>query len=475
MVQAVIIAAGKGNRLRKENGRLPKPLYSVAGLPIIERVILSAKKAGISEFVIVIGWAGERIQRWLEGRQKKLGVRLQFVVNPEWERANGFSLLKAKDHLRDDFVLLMSDHIFDWKILENLLKRPPAPDEMTLGVDRRLEEIFDETDATKVRTEGDRIRVIGKEIGPYDAIDTGLFYCSPLFLKAVEKSCREGNGSISEAVQAMAAEGKGKIFDIGNRYWQDVDTPEALKEAERILFQAARKPATDGFVSSLLNRKISGVISRMLIRLPVTPNQITFSSFLIGLLSSFLISRADYPSVALGGLLFQFASIYDGCDGEVAKIKMAQSKLGEWMDTVSDNLTYLAFFGGVLIASLRQGIFPHTVSVGISALTGIVLSMFVMAFYLIRYTTSGSFVTVQQDLTSDIKNRQQPSLGRLFMSLKFLVKRDFFAFLFMILCLFNKPHWILVFWAIGANALWLTLLFLKKEFTRARTTLQPQD
>ncbi|MBI2500982.1 MAG: NTP transferase domain-containing protein [Deltaproteobacteria bacterium] len=205
MVQAVIIAAGKGNRLRKENGRLPKPLYSVAGLPIIERVILSAKKAGISEFVIVIGWAGERIQRWLEGRQKKLGVRLQFVVNPEWERANGFSLLKAKDHLRDDFVLLMSDHIFDWKILEDLLKRPPAPDEMTLGVDRRLEEIFDETDATKVRTEGDRIRVIGKEIGPYDAIDTGLFYCSPLFLKAVEKSCREGNGSISEAVQAMAA------------------------------------------------------------------------------------------------------------------------------------------------------------------------------------------------------------------------------------------------------------------------------
>ena len=66
----------------------------VAGLTLIERAILSAKKAGITEFVIVTGYQGAVLQRRLSPkRQNKLGVTIQFVQNDDWDKPNGHSVL----------------------------------------------------------------------------------------------------------------------------------------------------------------------------------------------------------------------------------------------------------------------------------------------------------------------------------------------------------------------------------------------
>lgn len=474
MLKAVIIAAGTGNRLRRGAGLLPKPLYRVAGLPIIERVILSAKQAGIQDFVVVVGWQGGEIQKLL-ARHKRLGVNLEFVVNEEWERPNGFSVLKARAFLSDDFVLLMSDHIYDWKLLADLLERNPMEGGVLLAIDRRTEDVFDVTDATKVQTEGERIVRIGKEIGPYDAIDTGIFYCSVGLFGALEEVCREGNGTLSEAIQQLAKQKQARIFDIGKRYWQDIDTPEALQEAERVLLLAARKPATDGIVATYLNRKISGWISRWLVRLPVSPNQITYSSLILGLISSFLVSRGSYWAVALGGLLFQFTSIYDGCDGEVAKLKMSSSRFGEWLDTASDNLTYLSFFIGVIVGAFKQQSVPYLFPVSVAALFGVGVCFSLMLLYLLRFTRSGSLVTFQKDLMRDLSLGQPTFLTRFIAVGKFMVKRDCFAFFFMVFCLLNRPHWILISTAIGANVMWIVLLTTKREFIRSKPVLQVEE
>src|SRR5262249_25852688 len=105
-VKALIIAAGQGSRLRRWEGERPKHLYKVAGLTLIERAILSAKKAGITEFVVVIGYKGEVIRRKLTKRQAKLGVSIEFVENPDWTKSNCHSVLKARELLTDDFVLM---------------------------------------------------------------------------------------------------------------------------------------------------------------------------------------------------------------------------------------------------------------------------------------------------------------------------------------------------------------------------------
>lgn len=466
MVKAVIIAAGRGERLNGE-GKLPKPLARVAGLPLIERVILSAKKAGIREFVVVIGYRGEQIRRALLNRQQRLGVGLEFVSNENWEKANGWSVLKARERISDDFILLMADHIFDWNALADLLRRPPPPGEIRLAVDRRIGRIFDPEDATKVELRGGRIAAIGKQLVRYDAVDTGLFYCSTAIFDALERTCREGLGSLSEAVQCLAEKGKVGASEIGDRYWQDVDTPAALSEAERVLFRATHKPETDGLIASRINRRISGWITRFLVRLPVTPNQVTYSALAIGVLSGFFVAGGDLWSVALGGVLFQFASIYDGCDGEVAKLKMCSTRFGEWLDTLCDNVTYLAFLTGTWVAVIRQGVLPYSYAVplGVAALGGTCFTLVLMFFYLLRFTNSGSLVAMQKELGRDM-SLQQNIVVRFFSKIGFTMKRDFFAFCFMTLCLLDRPHWILLLAAIGTNLCWILILTAKREFAR---------
>ncbi len=461
-MKALIIAAGKGNRLRKFDGDLPKPLHKVAGLSLIERALLSGKKAGISEFVIVVGYQAAEIQKPLEKKQKKLGVRLTFVENKNWERANGHSVLSAQSLLHESFVLLMADHIFDWKILEHLQKSKPQEGEVILAVDERVDQVFDLEDATKVKNREGRILEIGKDLNDYTAIDTGIFYCSPALFPALEKVCQNGEGSLSEAIALLAHEGKARVSPIGSCFWQDVDTPESLKHAEKVLFGATAKD-TDGPISKYFNRKISGFLSRFLVKTPLGPNQITWSALIIGLLSGFLVAKGTYIDVALGGLVFQFASIYDGCDGEVAKLKMASTKFGEWLDTICDNITYLAFMVGLVVGAYRQG-FEYVIPLGVLTVFGILMTLTTMYFYLVRFTNSGSLVTIQKDLTRDLEAHDQNLFVRFVTKIKFMMKRDFFALFFMVLCLFNRLDSILILAAIGSNLTWIVFLTLKREF-----------
>ena len=473
-MKALIIAAGQGSRLRTWEGERPKPLYKVAGLTLIERTILSAKKAGITEFVIVIGYKGEVIRRRLEKRQVKLGVTIQFVENPDWTKSNGHSVLKARGFLNDDFILMMSDHVFDGKILTGLMREKIRPGEVLLAVDRRISEIFDLPDATKVKTQDGAIVSIGKEIPDYNAIDTGLFLCSTGVFAALEKACSEGSGSLSEAIRILALQGKAKTSAIGPFFWQDVDTPESLKHAEKLLFAAVLKD-TDGFISKNINRRLSGLISRIFIKTPLTPNQITWSALIIGLLSSFFISRGTAWDVALGGLLFQFASIYDGCDGEIAKLKLASSKFGEWLDTICDNVTYVAFFAGVALGAYRQGQ-TSLGPVGFLMGFGMLMCLGSMYIHLAKNTDSGSLVTVQKDIARGLETDEQSFLIRTLGRLKFMMKRDFFALFFMVLCLFNKLDWILILAAVGANLTWIVFLSMKRDVepAGAKAGLPPQ-
>ncbi|GAJ06237.1 unnamed protein product, partial [marine sediment metagenome] len=64
-MKALIIAAGEGSRLGNLTKDKPKPLVRLLGLSLVERVILTAKEVGIDEFIIVVGYLGERIKEKL--------------------------------------------------------------------------------------------------------------------------------------------------------------------------------------------------------------------------------------------------------------------------------------------------------------------------------------------------------------------------------------------------------------------------
>ena len=77
-MKALIIAAGKGKRLKDITKKTPKPLISLLGLSLIERVILTAKQAGIDEFFIVTGYLGEKIKEKL-GDGQKYGINISYI------------------------------------------------------------------------------------------------------------------------------------------------------------------------------------------------------------------------------------------------------------------------------------------------------------------------------------------------------------------------------------------------------------
>lgn len=233
-MNCLIVAAGQGARLR-EKGEL-KPLIPIRGTALIECVIARARAAGVDEFFVVSGYRGAELRQALDSFAARENIRINHIVNDQWNRANGVSVLAAKATIGSPFLLTMCDHLLDPEILRGLIAAPSEPDTVTLAVDFNLDNpLNDPEDVTRVKCADGRIEHIGKVIRDYNAYDTGVFLCSARMFAALEASQAEGDDTISGAINVLARWGQARIFDIGDRIWIDVDDPAAFTKAEALL------------------------------------------------------------------------------------------------------------------------------------------------------------------------------------------------------------------------------------------------
>ena len=128
-------------------------------------------------------------------------------------------------------------------------------------------------------------------------------------------------------------------------------TEEDRFAAEGKLDRWLVKP-TDG-IFARMNRKISVPISRKLINFPITPNMVSIFTLGVGVVSACIFRRRGLLEYARGRLLSVWASILDGCDGEVARLKLLDSEFGCWLETICDYLYYLLIFAGMTIGLTR--------------------------------------------------------------------------------------------------------------------------
>ena len=104
--------------------------------------------------------------------------------------------------------------------------------------------------------------------------------------------------------------------------------------------------ANDGFFSVFFLRKFSKILTWIAVRIGVTPNQITLISFAIGLYAAYQFALGDFWQIFFGAILLQISIIVDCVDGELARYKRKFSKLGAWLDAITDRVKeYLVFFG----------------------------------------------------------------------------------------------------------------------------------
>ena len=217
--------------------------------------------------------------------------------------------------------------------------------------------------------------------------------------------------------------------------------------AIRLLRRSLGKPS-DGFFSRHLNRCISWPISRWLICIRVSPNQVTMANLALGLLSGWLIGRGGYGNTLAAGLLFQFVSILDGCDGEIARLTFRFSALGARLDNLCDFVTLAVFFLNVPIGLYAAGgnIF--------FLVLGAAMVLVVAVFYLLllaRIKLSGHRGNIAE-VARQVQNKGKGGgplswKERLGARLGFIYRKEFISLVIMALCLVDRAVWIL----------WLTL------------------
>jgi choline kinase len=190
--------------------------------------------AGVSTVHFVVGYESEQVI----AKAKQLippHITASFIVNRDWQKQNGISLLAAAGHVKAPFLLTMGDHVFDDTIIDCLLENF-EPGLLNLAIDRKIQSIVDLDDAMKVQMRGNKVTGIGKNLPSYDAIDTGLFICPVEIFDYLEQAKSKNGGSdcsLANGVELMAADGKVRGIDIGSGRWHDIDTPRVLEHAEQ--------------------------------------------------------------------------------------------------------------------------------------------------------------------------------------------------------------------------------------------------
>jgi 1L-myo-inositol 1-phosphate cytidylyltransferase len=225
-MQAIILAAGQGTRLRSVSPS--KPLTMVAGRPLLHRILDNLAAAGIDRPIVVTGYRGDEV-----AAAARAWGPVEVIHNPDWAMPNGVSVLAAAARLTEPSLLIMADHLASPGLYRAIAAERLGEDALLLGIDRRMGHPWvDEADVTRVATRAGRIIAIGKTISTYDAHDCGVFKVTAPLAEALAAMPSPG---LSDGVRALAAQGRARVIDISAHDWIDIDDPRALAAAERWL------------------------------------------------------------------------------------------------------------------------------------------------------------------------------------------------------------------------------------------------
>ena len=229
-MKLVIIAAGKGSRLKSETKNNPKALTVINGHTIIDVILNNCVVNGINEVVIITGYDKTSIKSYLDGKWDNLNI--DYIYNDEWNLENGISVLKAKSSIdsNDDFMISMSDHLYFADMMKKVKESSLSNRVVNVGLDFNINDIFDIDDGMKVFAQPDTMMVksMSKKLKSYNAIDVGLFKCNYHFFSFLENLNKNGSCSLSAGCNELITQELLGGVDIRDSFWLDIDTPDAL-------------------------------------------------------------------------------------------------------------------------------------------------------------------------------------------------------------------------------------------------------
>jgi glucose-1-phosphate thymidylyltransferase len=244
-MKAIIPAAGIGKRLRPHTLTMPKALLLVAGRPILGHILDGLIEAGVQEFVLVIGYYGERIREFVE--RDYPDVRVEFVEQEE-RLGLGHAIFMCREQAEDGPVLAILGDTIVQADLPSVVRNPQNVIATCVVEDPRRFGIV-ETDGAAVT------RFIEKPEHPTSnqaIVGLYTFREGKELFDALERVIREdirtkGEYQLTDALQIMLEDGC-RFVTQGIEGWYDCGKPETLLETNRVLLGAPGRVHFDGSV-----------------------------------------------------------------------------------------------------------------------------------------------------------------------------------------------------------------------------------
>jgi phosphatidylglycerophosphate synthase len=432
IVFAIFLAEGEAR-----GSQFSAPLSRVGTLPILLRTIFAAQKAGATRIMVVADPATQRKVR------RALFFTGRLPESVEWiEAAAGAShsqrlLLIVNKAPSERLVLIDGNRTYHPSLLRKAAEWNNERSALALASDDEL---------------------------------AGIFVLPVEMIHDFAQRCPTQAGTPKE-LQASLTEMRSVVsMPVAEDQWQRVNTPEDCQAAERKLDRWLVKP-TDG-IYARLNRRISIPVSRQLIKFPITPNMVSIFTLGVGFASAAYFAFGGYWNTLLGAVLCLCASILDGCDGEVARLKLLESDFGCWLETMCDYLFYLFLFIGMTI-----GLWRSSGSNTFLALGGLLVFGAMASFFAAGWGRHRLAAGRPEQLLGiwQTHAESRPSNPFLYMSrhTEFIIRRCFFPYALLFFALFNVISVAFVLSAIGANLVWPIALYSSRTFAetpRAATT-----
>ncbi|WP_165949106.1 NTP transferase domain-containing protein [Kribbella turkmenica] len=363
---ALLLAAGRGLRMRSTR---PKVLRRVGGTTLLERSVRVLRQAGVERIIVVLGYRADDVVATIKDRK----LPVEVVVNPDWESGTASSVLAGLSQIGERRCLVvMGDHVFEADDVRRLIQTPAGNVAAVGRSEQPVAESSTRPNRIRLRDDGS-VAGLGPDLDEYDGVDAGLSVVDVQDVLLVTYRERE---SWLEVRQQLLAHGCEMQSREVRGLWADVDTPETVRALERSMWRRYGPKPTDGVIARVLNRRISGPLTRLLLRTRLSPDVATALAFAVTLIAAALVATGDTWLMVAGGLGVVLGSALDGVDGELARVSARASRRGATLDTLLDRYADLAV---VLALVLATGATRTAWAWGFAAAVGCLLISYVHA------------------------------------------------------------------------------------------------
>ena len=400
------------------------PLAKVGSLPIPLRNILAAQRADPSEILVIADRKQSLAQELLRTRRLPPSVRW---IDVEPGTSFREQVRRAANEVRSQRVVLVDGSAT-----------------YHVSVIQQVSE-WSSDNGTLALTSG------GQPVGLY-ALSTDE-------LRAIAQHCAARN--LDRLLVWISASNPVVSVKVSDLLWQPVRSEKDRQIAERKLDRWLVKP-TDGMYARL-NRRISIPISRQLIKFPITANMVSIFTLSVGIVSAAFFALGGYWNTVLGALLCLFASILDGCDGEVARLKLVESDFGCWLETICDYVFYFFLLIGMTVGQWRTAGSKSYLLWGGVLLFGALASFLALGWQR-RRLAAGRPEQLLGIWQGHVEKRSSNPLLYAARHLEFIVRRCFFPYALVVFALLGIMNVAFLLSVVGANLVWPVALYSARAF-----------